>query len=144
MKKYIIILISIILIISFNICKNKGEKMNKIKITINDITYTATLENNETAKNLIQKLPLDITMNELNNNEKYYYFDTTLPNNPINIDKINTGDIMLYGDNCIVIFYQSFNTTYTYTKIGTIDNPSSLKENIGNQNVKVSITKLEN
>ena len=140
MKKYIIILISIILIISFNICKNKGEKMNKIKITINDITYTATLENNETAKNLIQKLPLDITMNELNNNEKYYYFDTTLPNNPINIDKINTGDIMLYGDNCIVIFYQS----YTYTKIGTIDNPSSLKENIGNQNVKVSITKLEN
>ena len=40
--------------------------------------------------------------------------------------KINAGDIMLYGNNCLVVFYKSFDTTYSYTKIGHIDNLPNL------------------
>jgi hypothetical protein len=29
---------------------------------------------------------------------------------------------MLFGDNCLVIFYVSFDTGYSYLKIGHIDN----------------------
>ena len=28
---------------------------------------------------------------------------------------------MLYGDNCLVVFYESFDTEYSYTKIGHIE-----------------------
>ena len=48
--------------------------------------------------------------------------DTTLPIKPISPEKINVGDVMLYGNNCLVIFYKSFDTSYSYTKIGHIDN----------------------
>lgn len=121
------------------------EKMNKEKLTlylmIGEIKFSATLENNETTKELLQRLPLEIEMKELNGNEKYYYFDEHLPRNASLVNKINVGDIMLFGDNCLVIFYQSFATSYSYTKLGKIDNPDSLAEVLGSGNIKVKILK---
>ncbi len=115
----------------------------KINITINNKTFTATLEDNETSRKFIEMLPLNITMNELNGNEKYYYFDNNLPSNSTKIDKINSGDIMLYGDNCLVLFYETFNTNYSYTKIGKLDNPDNIKDIVGNENIKVNISSLK-
>ena len=121
------------------------EKMNKEKLTlylmIGEIKFSATLENNETTKELLQRLPLEIEMKELNGNEKYYYFDEHLPRNASLVNKINVGDIMLFGDDCLVVFYQSFATSYSYTKLGKIDNPDSLAEVLGSGNIKVKIMK---
>ena len=60
-------------------------------------------------------------MQELNGNEKYVYLDTKLPSDAANPGGIQAGDLMLYGDNCIVLFYKSFHTSYTYTKIGHVE-----------------------
>lgn len=117
------------------------DMIEKINIIINGENYTATLENNETSKEFIEKLPLTITMNELNGNEKYYYFDDSLTSNLEKVNKINTGDIMLYGKDCLVLFYDTFNTSYTYTRIGKIDNPASLKSKLGSGSIQISITK---
>ena len=113
---------------------------SKINLNINGNDFTVTLEDNETSRELVNRLPLSITMNELNGNEKYYYFDEDLPSNPVKVDIINKGDVMLYGDNCLVIFYDTFTTSYSYTKIGTIDNPDDL-DMVGNNNVIVNITR---
>lgn len=118
--------------------ENQG---NLIYLIINDQTFDVILEDNATARVLTKKLPLDITMAELNGNEKYYYFDDALPNNPIRINQIHTGDIMLYGNNCIVLFYDTFDTTYTYTRIGRINNPGNLKNLVGSENITIRLTK---
>ncbi|HAB67424.1 MAG TPA: hypothetical protein DCE23_08665 [Firmicutes bacterium] len=111
-----------------------------LNIEVNGKTYIAKLEDNDTTRALIKKLPLELTMNELNGNEKYYRFDTSLPSNPININKINKGDIMLYEDNTLVIFYDSFDTIYKYTKIGTIEENGMLKTNLGKKEIKVKFS----
>ncbi len=122
---------------------NMNEFNSKINITINGKNFTATLEDNETSREFVKMLPLDITMNELNGNEKYYYFDNNLPSNSNKIDKINSGDIMLYGNNCLVLFYESFNTNYSYTRIGKFDNSDNIKDIVGNENIKVNISSLK-
>lgn len=123
------------------VSKGEMKKMPKITITINNQIYTATLEENDTTKKLINKLPLKITMDELNGNEKYYYMDSSLPTDSKRVGKIETGDMMLYGSNCLVIFYDSFSTPYSYTRIGKIDNPDSLKSVVGKGNIEVTINK---
>lgn len=123
------------------VSKGEMKKMPKITITINNQVYTATLEENDTTKKLINKLPLKITMDELNGNEKYYYMDSSLPTDSKRVGKIETGDMMLYGSNCLVIFYDSFSTPYSYTRIGKIDNPDSLKSVVGKGNIEVIINK---
>ena len=78
-------------------------------------------------------------MEELNGNEKYYYLESMLPSNPTRVEKIESGDIMLYGDNCLVLFYEDFTTSYSYTRIGKIENTEGLKEALGSGNVEMEI-----
>lgn len=114
------------------------EDSMRLNIKIGDKNFTATLEDNETTRSLLKKLPLTINMSELHGNEKYYYFDENLPTNSQNIRNINTGDLMIYGSNCLVIFYESFSTSYSYTKIGHIDNPEGLEQTLGSGNITVT------
>ena len=131
----LLILLFLVMIVSVFEIKNLRKNINNLKeevlnmkITINDNDYEVILENNETVKELVNKLPFKITMEDLNNNEKYYYFSESFSNAPINISKIEIGDIMLYGNNCLVIFYDNFKTTYKYTKIGKIKNIDNLQD----------------
>lgn len=110
----------------------------KLNIKIGDKNFTATLEDNATTREFINKLPLTINMSELHGNEKYYYFDESLPTNNERIRNINTGDLMLYGSDCLVIFYDSFSTSYSYTRLGHIDNPQGLSEAVGSGNLTVT------
>lgn len=154
-KKILIIILSIILLIILIIWLifsnylysekettdiKKEDNMN-INMIINDVPYKVTLFDNPTTSYLLDLLPLEITMHELNGNEKYYYFNETLPSNPTNVTTIKAGDIMLYNDNCLVIFYEDFQTSYRYTKIGEITNPTNLKEVVKDGDIKVLIEK---
>lgn len=113
-----------------------------IKVIVGDKTFTATLAENSTSRAFAQLLPLTINMNELNGNEKYYYLDSSLPTDSYRPGTIQAGDLMLYGDNCIVLFYKTFNSSYSYTRIGAIDNPSDLATALGSGNVNVRFEAL--
>ena len=112
-----------------------GEEQYYIKIK--DKEYQIELESSETANQIKSKLPFTISMNNLNGNEVYYYFDESFKANQQSVDTINQGDIYLYQDKCLVLFYKTFTTTYTYTKIGKVINPEGLDTLIGSNNVEV-------
>ena len=110
---------------------------NKMTLTIGGAAFTATLEDNATAAEFKKLLPMTLDMSELNGNEKYYYLDGNLPSAASNPGTIHEGDIMLYGSSCVVVFYKTFNTSYSYTKIGHIDDPAGLAAAVGSGNVSV-------
>ncbi len=112
-----------------------------INIIIGSKTFTATLADSETGEAFAALLPLSVTMNELNGNEKYHYLSSSLPTAAYQPGTIHAGDLMLYGNNCVVLFYKTFNTSYSYTRIGAIDNPSGLAEALGSGNVSVRFEK---
>ena len=111
-----------------------------ITLTIGDQSFTATMEQNSTSEAFRALLPLTLEMQELNGNEKYHYLSQTLPANRTKVGTIHAGDIMLYGDNCVVVFYETFTTSYQYTPIGHITNPEGLKEALGSGKVTINFT----
>jgi hypothetical protein len=77
-------------------------------------------------------------MTELNGNEKLFRLQTDLPTNPTNPGKIENGDVMIYQSNTVVLFYKSFPTSYSYTRLGRIDDPAGLAAAAGSGSVSVS------
>ncbi len=111
---------------------------NTIRITVGSQTFTATLANNNTVRAFRDLLPLAVNMVELNGNEKYYDLPTGLPTNASNPRTIRNGDLMLYGSRTVVLFYETFNTSYSYTRLGAVNDPSGLASALGSGNVTVT------
>ena len=100
-------------------------------------TFTVTMEQNTTAEAFCAMLPLTLEMSELNGNEKYHYLDRSLPTTTVHPGTIHAGDIMLYGDKCVVVFYETFSTSYSYSVIGHTDDIEHLREALGNSSVTI-------
>lgn len=114
-------------------------KTDSITIKIGNTTFRAVLEDNATARAFAALLPLTITMNELNGNEKYYMLSDNLPTANSRPGRIEKGDLMLYGSNCLVLFYDTFPTSYSYTRIGKIVEPDRLAAAVGKGHISVTI-----
>ncbi len=111
-----------------------------IRVIIGDNVFSASLYDNDSARELAERLPLTLDMNELNENEKYHYLKDPLPADASCPSRIHAGDLMLYGSDCLVLFYESFSTSYSYTPLAAVDDPSALAAALGSENVQVTFT----
>lgn len=113
---------------------------NYVNLRINNKEYKLILYDNDTARDFLKMLPLTITMNDLNSNEKYYNLSSSLTTKSERVGSIKRGDFMLYGNNCLVLFYESFSTSYSYTKIGYIENTDGLKDSLGMGSIEITFS----
>ena len=111
-----------------------------IRLTIGGQIFRATLEPGETGAAFAALLPLTLEMRELNGNEKYHYLDESLPAQAERVGRIEAGDLMLYGTECIVLFYESFPTSYRYTRIGRVEGADRLAAAVGGGSVTVAFS----
>lgn len=115
---------------------------NRLRIRVGTGTYTVILVDNPSVTAFKARLPLTIVMKELNGNEKFVDLPTSLPTSASNPGTIQAGDLMLYGFSTLVLFYETFPTSYRYTRLGQIDNPTGLATALGAGSVPVSFELL--
>jgi len=108
-----------------------------MRMTVGSRVFTATLSDSATTKAFKAMLPLAVRMNDLNANEKYVDLADDLPRQASSPGTIHTGDLMLYGTNTLVLFYKTFATSYSYTRIGNVDDVTGLAAVLGSGNVTV-------
>lgn len=114
--------------------------MTTINLQLGSKTFTVKLFDNASSRALLAMLPMELTMIELNGNEKYYQMPNRLPANSQHVRTIKPGDLMLYGSDTLVLFYESFTTPYSYTRLGYIEDVSGLANALGSGSVQVTFS----
>lgn len=109
-----------------------------IQITAGGRTFPAKLYDNLTTRAFLKKLPMTVTMEELNGNEKYYYLPEPLPTDSYRPAQIKAGELMLFGSDCLVLFYDGFSTSYRYTRLGYVEDAAGLSDALGRQGAEVT------
>ena len=112
----------------------------KMNVQVNDTIFTATLEDNETVyalAEMLQKVTVVIRMSDYSGFEKVGPLGTSLPASNAQTTT-HAGDIVLYNGNQIVIFYGS--NSWSYTRLGRIDDLTGWKEALGNGDVTVTFS----
>jgi hypothetical protein len=106
-------------------------------MTVGERRFAITLTDNAAARAFAVQLPLRLDMSELNGNEKHADLPKPLPADARRPGTIRNGDLMLYGGDTLVVFYQTFQSSYSYTRLGRVDDPSDLAQALGPRGVRV-------
>ena len=121
----------------------EDETEMKMNVQIGDYTFTATLEQNQAVNELIDMMkegPVTIEMSDYSGFEKVGPLGKELTTD--NHQTTTTeGDIVLYNGNQIVIFYGS--NSWSYTRIGKIDDLTNWKKALGSGDVTAVFTVAE-
>lgn len=120
-----------------NTVKYRGNTMN---ITIGQSTFSTELAGTKAAQELTALLPLTLEMQDHLSNEKFAELPKALSRNDQAVGRIEAGDIMLWGGNTLVVFYESFQSSYRYTKLGKIKNTAQLKNAVGTGKVTMTFS----
>lgn len=103
-----------------------------IQVTVNGVAFVATLDEGPAGQALLSRLPLTLTMDELHGNEKYCYTGEAFGGDSFVPGTIEAGDLMVFGSDCLVLFYETFaNDGWSYQRVGKIDDASGLADACG-------------
>ena len=121
---------------------SKTEAPAKLKIHVNDTTFTATLEENSSAKAFAEFLAqgdMTLDMRDYGSFEKVADLPRSFPRNDTQIDT-DAGDIILYQGNSITIYYDK--NSWNFTRLARIDNVNKkrLQQILGKGNVKATFS----
>lgn len=112
----------------------------KMNVQVGVSAFSATLEDNaavDALKEMMREGPVTISMRDYSGFEKVGSLGRSLPTS----DRQTTtqaGDIVLYTGNQIVMFYGS--NSWSYTRLGRIDDLTGWEEALGNGNVTVILS----
>ena len=114
-----------------------------MNIQIGDAVFTATLEDNTAARELVammKEAPITIDMSDYSGFEKVGSLGRSLTSSNSQMTTV-PGDIVLYNANQIVMFYGS--NSWSYTKLGHIDDLNGWEEALGGGDITAEFSIAE-
>ena len=116
------------------------EAVMNMKVQVGDAVFSATLEENEAVASFVEMMrenPVSIQMSDYSGFEKVGSLGTNLPASNSQTTT-HAGDIVLYNENQIVIFYGS--NSWSYTRLGHVDDLTGWEEALGSGDVTVTFS----
>ena len=119
---------------------SEEDAVTKMNVQVDGLTFADTLADNAAVDSFVemmQKAPVVINMRDYSGFEKAGALGTGLPTSNSQTTT-RSGDIVLYNGNQIVIFYGS--NSWSYTRLGKIDDLSGWEDALGGGDVTVTFS----
>jgi hypothetical protein len=113
----------------------------RLWMTVGERRFAITLADNEAARAFAELLPLTLDMPDLNGNEKHVELPKALPTKTSRPGTIRKGDLMLYGSRTLVLFYLTFESSYSYTRLGRVDDAGNLTQALGQGGARITFSR---
>jgi len=106
--------------------------------------YRSTWEDKPTTRKLKSGCPWKLQLADLDHIGKFCYLEEgiNLPTDARQPAQIRAGQFYLYEDRCLILFTADCRTTYRYTYLGEILEPTNLVGYAGRSNVDLEIRPL--
>jgi hypothetical protein len=127
--------------IAANTAATVQPEESRMWMTVGERRFAITLADTEAARVFATTLPLSIDMADLNSNEKHAELPKALPATASRPGTIRNGDLMLYGSRTLVVFYLTFNSSYSYTRLGGVDDSAGLAQALGRGSVRIGFSR---
>jgi hypothetical protein len=114
---------------------------HRMWMIVGEHRFAITLADTDAARAFAAQLPLTLQMAELNANEKHADLSQALPTDASRAGTIHNGDLMLYGSDTLVVFYKTFRSSYSYTRLGRVNDPARLEQVLGRRSVRIVFSK---
>lgn len=103
--------------------KTEGRMTRQINITVNQKTFTATLEDNAASRALVAKMPFTVKMQNLYGRELVNRLGAgALPSDKLRSDRFAVGDLIYWPPRgSLVILYRQDGDTFERQQLGHID-----------------------
>jgi hypothetical protein len=119
----------------------RGGSSMKIRIAFHDQDFTATLEDNVSARDFASMLPLDLTINDFANNEKIAYLPRKLNDEAKGpFPNAAPGDLCYYipwGN--LAFFYAGYESTSDLVRLGRLDGDTKPLRTRGEYRVRIEM-----
>jgi hypothetical protein len=110
-------------------------------MTVGQRRFAITLADTEAARAFAEMLPLTLDMPDLNGNEKHVELPKPLPMSATRPGTIRNSDLMLYGSRTLVLFYLTFDSSYSYTRLGRVEDAAGLARALGRGSARIIFSK---
>lgn len=122
------------------IIENDDDMVTKLKITVNGLTLTASLEDNATSRAFVELLPMTLPMLDLYGREMCYRFANALPTDNAYTRGYEVGEIVYYPPrHSFVIMYAQNGERFQMQSIGKVDSGVEIFDGIGDVDVLFEI-----
>lgn len=119
----------------------QSAEQPRVVMTAGTSRFTVVLDDTAAAATFGRMLPVTFEMSDLNRNEKKVRLPRGLPTSVVRPGTIRAGDVMLWGEDTLVVFYETFESPYSYTRIGRIESPDGLARILGPGDVRISFSR---
>ncbi|MGP5561697.1 cyclophilin-like fold protein [Vreelandella alkaliphila] len=113
---------------------------SRMWMTVGERRFSITLADTEAAHAFAALMPISMDMGDLHGNEKYADLPQALPTDASRPGTIHNGDLMLYGTKTLVVFYLTFDSAYSYTHLGRVDDTDGLIQALGRDSVRIDFS----
>jgi hypothetical protein len=135
-------LVALMAVVMIAPTRAQQAKTMKIRMDVNGTRVTATLDDNETAREFVSLLPLTLTLEDYNRTEKISTLAKKLSTKgaPDGVDP-SVGDIAYYAPwGNLAIFYKDFGYSAGLVKLGRIDSGAEVFRRPGTLRVTIQRT----